>query len=43
MLYMYLLAYVFVIGMAFNASRKELDEEIEKTGKINIIKMKHNK
>jgi len=43
MLYLYLLAYVFVVGMAFNASRKELDEEIEKTGKINIIKGVHNK
>lgn len=43
MLYMYLLSYVFVIGMAFNASRAELDEEIEKTGKINILKMKHTK
>ena len=43
MLYMYLLASVFVIGMAFNASRNELDQEIEKTGKINIIKMKHTK
>lgn len=43
MLYMYLLAYVFVIGMAFNASRAELDETIEKTGKINIIKSRHNK
>ena len=43
MLYMYLLAYVFVIGMAFNASRVELDEEIEKTGKINILKSRHNK
>jgi len=43
MLYLYLLASVFVVGMAFNASRKELDEEIEKTGKINIIKGVHNK
>lgn len=43
MLYMYLLSYVFVIGMAFNASRKELDEEIEKTGKIKILNINHNK
>ena len=43
MLYMYLLAYVFVIGMAFNASRAELDEEIEKTGKVKILKRIHNK
>lgn len=43
MLYMYLLAYVFVIGMAFNASRAELDEEIEKTGKINILKSRHTR
>ncbi len=43
MLYMYLLAYVFVVGMALNASRKELDEEIEKTGKIKILNLKHNK
>jgi len=41
MLYMYLLAYIFVIGMAFNASRAELDETIEKTGKINILKSRH--
>lgn len=43
MLYMYLLSYVFVIGMAFNASRNELNEEIEKTGKINILKMRYTK
>ena len=43
MLYMYLLAYVFVIGMAFNASRAELDDEIEKTGKINILKSIHTR
>jgi len=43
MLYMYLLAYVFVIGMAFNASRAELDETIEKTGKIEILKSIHTR
>lgn len=43
MLYMYLLAYVFVIGMAFNASRAELDETIEKTGKIKLLKVGHTK
>lgn len=43
MFYMYFLAYVFVIGMAFNASRAELDETIEKTGRINLPKLKHNK
>lgn len=43
MLYMYLLAYVFVIGMAFNASRAELDETIEKTGKIKLLKAGHTK
>lgn len=44
MLFIYLLAYIFVIGMALNASRAELDEEIEKTGRINILKnVKNNK
>jgi len=42
MLFVYILAYIFVIGMAFNASANELDEEIEKTGKINILKRVHN-
>lgn len=43
MLYMYLLASIFVIGMAFNASKTELEEEIEKTGKFNILKKKHTR
>lgn len=42
MLFIYLLAYIFVIGMALNASSNELEEEIEKTGRINILKGVHN-
>ncbi|MBQ7141074.1 MAG: YihY/virulence factor BrkB family protein [Bacilli bacterium] len=42
MLFIYLLAYIFVIGMALNASSSELEEEIERTGKINLLKVVHN-
>lgn len=42
MLFVYLLAFIFVIGMALNASRNELNEQIEKTGKIKIREFVHN-
>lgn len=42
MLFVYLLSYIFVVGMALNASKNELEEQIEKTGKINILKSIHN-
>lgn len=42
MLFVYLLAFIFVIGMALNASKKELDEKLEKTGKIKIREFVHN-
>ncbi len=38
MFYIYILAFIFVIGMAFNALNIELDEEIYKTGKITNLK-----
>ncbi len=42
MLFVYLLAFIFVIGMALNASKNELDETLEKTGKIKITEFVHN-
>ncbi len=42
MLFVYLLSFIFVLGMALNASKQELEEQIEKTGKIKIMKSKHN-
>lgn len=42
MLFVYLLSFIFVIGMALNASKNELEEQIEKTGKIKILKGVHN-
>ena len=42
MLFVYLLAFIFVIGMALNASQNELNEQIEKTGKIKIREFVHN-
>ena len=42
MLFIYLLSYIFVVGMALNASKAELEEQIEKTGKIKILKRIHN-
>ena len=34
MLFIYILSYIFVIGMALNASKNEIEYELEKTGKI---------
>ena len=42
MLFIYLLSNIFVIGMALNAYKNELDDEINKTGRMNIIKSIHN-
>lgn len=42
MLFIYLLSNIFVIGMALNAYKNELDDEINKTARINIIKSLHN-
>lgn len=43
MLFIYLLSTIFVIGMALNAYKVELDDEINRTGSMNIIKSLHNK
>lgn len=43
MFFVYLLANIFVIGMALNASKDELEEQIEKTGKIKVMKNAQNK
>ncbi len=42
MLFIYLLSTIFVIGMALNAYKNELNDEISKTGRMNIIKSIHN-
>ncbi len=42
MLFVYLLSFIFVLGMALNASKQELEEQIEKTGKIKKLNSKHN-
>ena len=39
-LYIYILSYIFVVGLSLNALKYELNNEIEKTDRIKIIKLK---